>query len=227
VPALDDLDGDMVVVEFMDGEIDSPIITGAITHEQSNRRVIKDGTGWSEGGAGSERGHPEQHEHYVHWKGCELRINDAGDLLIDTVGAYSDPKTEDPAGGAGQVRIRIKDEQKFTVECDGQDVLEVFRDGTGIHVHLGEAAIEQLIFGTTYRTEETVMNTALQLNWATVGTALTSAAGDPVLVAIAPIAAAGLAAAGAVFTLLGTPAGAIGVFESKALTYLSDVSKTE
>jgi hypothetical protein len=152
VPAFDDLDGDMVLVEFMDNEIDSPIITGAITHEQANRRIIQSGTGWSEATAALKRGHPEENEYYLHYKGAEVRINDDGEVLIDTVGAYTDPVTETPTADKGQVRVRVKDNLKFTVECDGVDVLEVFKDGGGVHVHLGEAATESILKGDAFKT---------------------------------------------------------------------------
>jgi len=150
VPGFDDLDGDHVVVQFVEGDPDHPLITGALSHERSNR-IVRVGDGWDEGSSGSERGAPEQGEFYVHHKGAELRINNDGEVLLDTVGAYTEPDTEAPTSDKGQVRIRLKDELRFTVECDGTDVLEVFRDGTGVHIHLGEGATESLIKGDAFK----------------------------------------------------------------------------
>ena len=151
VPALDDLDGDMVIVEFLDNEIDSPMITGAITHEQTNRRIIKDGTGWTEGTAAAQRGHPEQFEYFLHHKGCEVRINDDGEFLIDTVGAYTDPKTESAGTSKGDVRIRVKDTQRLIIAMgDDEDVLEVFKDGSQLRIDLGKGAAERLVLGDAF-----------------------------------------------------------------------------
>lgn len=140
-----DFDGDMVLVDFIERRIEFPIIIGALTHEQT-KRVVAAGTGWAEGDT-SSRGTPEVEEFYISHSGSEIRVNGTGDVLIDTVGANADPVDESPATGAGQMRIRIKDAYHFTVECDGVDVLEVFKDGTGVHIDLGEGATEHIVLG--------------------------------------------------------------------------------
>lgn len=146
VPSLADLDGDNVLVEFVEGRIDHPIITRALSHEQSKRKIIV-GSGWAEGEVTPSRGSPHKDEYYTHHKGTEVRINAKGDLLIDTVGAHDDPAFEIPSLDSGQVRVRLKDGLKFTIECNGTDVLEVFKDAFGVHVDLGEGATEPLIKG--------------------------------------------------------------------------------
>ena len=140
-----EMDGDMVLVDFIESRVDFPIIIGAVSHEQT-KRVVTDGTGWAAGDA-SSRGTPEAGEFYISHSGSEVRVNGNGDVLIDTVGANADPVNEDPSTGAGQMRIRIKDAHRFTVECDGVDVLEVFKDGTGVHIDLGEGATEHIVLG--------------------------------------------------------------------------------
>lgn len=144
------VDGDMVLIDFIERNQDFPIIVGCLPHQQSNRRV-RDGNGWREGDD-SSRGEMRPDEYYVHHYGAEMRINEQGDVLIDTVGAYDDPSTEDDSVSTGQVRVRLKDDLKFTIECDGEDVLEVFKDGTGVHVHLGENAIESIVLGDSFMT---------------------------------------------------------------------------
>ncbi|HET6416667.1 MAG TPA: hypothetical protein VFG22_10270 [Polyangiales bacterium] len=143
-------DGDMVLLDFIEGDIAWPIITHALTHERTNR-VVRTGDGWREGSA-TERGNPKRDELYTHHYGAELRINELGDLLIDTVGAYSDPATEDESVSSGQVRIRVKDSQKLTVAMgDDEDVLEVWKDGSQLRIDLGEGADEKLVLGDTFK----------------------------------------------------------------------------
>lgn len=150
VISFDDLDGDMVLVEFLEGRKDLPIIVGAVNHEASKRLVIA-GEGWQEVELVSSRGKPMQDEYYLNWQGTEIRINRKGDILIDTVGAHDDPVLELPVTGAGQVRIRVKGSQRFTVEMDGVDVLEVSKDGLGnVHIDLGEGATERIVLGDSF-----------------------------------------------------------------------------
>ncbi len=147
VPGWDDLDGDHVVVQYVEGDPDHPMITGAIPHEKTNR-IIRVGTGWDEASAGAERGAPEEDELYIHHKGAELRINNDGEVLLDTVGAYTEPDTEDVTSDKGQIRVRVKDELKVTVECDGVDVLEVYKEAGGqVRIDLGEGAAQRLVLG--------------------------------------------------------------------------------
>lgn len=148
--ALGDLDGDMVLVDFIEANQDYPIIIGALTHERTNR-VLRTGVGWREGESDT-RGNPRRDEFYVHHMGCELRINDRGELLIDSVGAYSDGSTEDASDtGYGQVRIRVKNGQRFTVAIgNDEDVLEVWKDGAQLRVDLGEGADQRIPLGDDY-----------------------------------------------------------------------------
>lgn len=145
VTSYDQVDGDMVIVEFLEGDKDSPAITAAFPHRRTNR-VVVDGTGWSEGDE-STRGAPQRDEYYSHHQGTELRINQSGDVLVDTRGAYSDLETEDPETGQGQIRMRLKEGQKFTVQAGDIDVLEVYEQNGEVHIDLGENATEQLVRG--------------------------------------------------------------------------------
>lgn len=151
VPPLSDLDGDHVIVEFIEGDPGKPLITGALTHARARRLVIA-GSGWDEADAGASRGKPHDSEYYVHHQGAEIRVNDRGDVLIDTVGAHADQEAENPATGGGQVRLRAKGTQRVTIEMDGQDVLEVWRDGAQVRIDLGEGASERLVLGDSFKT---------------------------------------------------------------------------
>jgi len=143
-----DLNGDQVLVGFIENDVGYPVILRSFTHEQTKRLVIGslDSIGWQEGDA-STRGKPYRNEHYTAHYGTEVRINAQGDMLIDTVGAFTDPATEDASGNVGQMRIRVKNSQRFTVEMDGTDVLEVWKDGGQVRVDLGEGATQRIPLG--------------------------------------------------------------------------------
>lgn len=147
----DDMDGDVVLIDFIEGDIDYPIIRGAMEHERTFREVLE-GSGWSEGNGGSERGTAYKDESYRRWAGTEERINAEGDYLLDTVGATDDIVQEQVDADGGQIRFRVKSERRFTVEMDGTDVLEVFVDGGQVRIDLGEGAAQRLVLGDDFRT---------------------------------------------------------------------------
>lgn len=150
--SLANLDGDMVLVDFIEGNADFLIIVGALSHERTNR-LMTSGQGWREGSV-VERGNPKKDEYYLHHYGAEVRINEQGDLLVDTVGAYSDPATEDASATTmGQVRVRVKEGQRFTIAMgDDEDVLEVHKEGSQLRVDLGEGATERIVLGDAFMT---------------------------------------------------------------------------
>ncbi len=148
----DDIDGEMVIVQFVEGDPDFPIITGALVHQKTNRKVLQSPTGrdgWTEGE--QEQGLAYEEEHYLHHHGTEVRINGGGDILIDTTGAYEDAATEDNGAARGNVRMRVKEGQRLTIAMGAdEDVLEVFKDGSQLRVDLGEAADERVVLGDSF-----------------------------------------------------------------------------
>jgi hypothetical protein len=142
----DQYNGEIVIVQFLDGDPHFPIITGSVTHNQAKRR-LKEGGGWSQGTESEQRGFPELGEWFVSHFGLEMRINDSGDLLIDSKGAFTDRETEDSSGDGGEIRIRLKDTKRFTIQVGGVDFLEVWKDGSNLVFDIGEGATENLIRG--------------------------------------------------------------------------------
>ena len=168
-PNLEDLDGDQVLVQFIEGDPEKPIIVGAMSHSKTKRLVIE-GSGWSPGtGGASTRGTPELDERYERYRGTEIRINDNGDMLWDTVAANPvDPDTEvpNPASG-GQVRFRLKgptsgivESQHFVVEIDGTDILDMFETLAGLPRIQMVGGSEQFIRGTTHAANLRTLMTA-------------------------------------------------------------------
>jgi hypothetical protein len=150
---LDDLDGDHVLLDYMDGSIHKPIIVGAYPHAQT-KRIIVEGIGHTEGAGNNEaRGTIYRREAYFRHAGTEARVNGNGDVLIDTVGATDDRVEQDPEAGnsSGHIRVRVKGDRRFTIEMDGEDVLEVWLDGDQVRIDLGEGAGERLVLGDAFR----------------------------------------------------------------------------
>ncbi|WP_196300808.1 hypothetical protein, partial [Streptococcus pneumoniae] len=85
--AYGDLDGDHVLVAFVEGDIDYGVILRAYPHKRTKRLVTGaiDSIGWEEGDDAT-RGTPYRNEYYTAHYGTEVRVNARGDLLIDTVG---------------------------------------------------------------------------------------------------------------------------------------------
>lgn len=152
-PNLEELDGDQVILEYMEGDLEMPLITGSLSHVKTNR-LVKEGVGWAEADQGTSRGTPYQNEKYFRYRGVEVRINDAGDMLIDTVGATTDEVDEVPTVTGGQVRVRVKSTQRFTVQMGNVDVLEVWQDPLTqqVHIDLGENADEEVVRGNKLTT---------------------------------------------------------------------------
>lgn len=143
----DQVDGDMVLVEFIEGNPEFPLISGCLPHQRTNR-IVNSGIGWRESDV-TTRGEMREDELFFHHYGTEIRVNEQGDLLIDTVGAYSDLETEDSSSTTiGQVRVRVKEGQRLTIAMgDDQDVFEVFKDGAQLRVDLGEGADQRIPLG--------------------------------------------------------------------------------
>jgi len=148
-PAFTDLDGDHVLVSFIDNDMESPVIVGALAHARTRRLVVA-GDGWREDGSGAARGEVGENEFYTRHRGTEVRINEQGDLLFDALGATTDEANQSPGSGFGQIRFRVKDSTRFTVEVDGTDVLEVWQDGAQVRIDLGEGAAQRLILGDDF-----------------------------------------------------------------------------
>jgi hypothetical protein len=165
---LGELDGDMVLVDYIEGNPDLPIIIGALPHEQTNR-LVNGETGWREGQGAETRGVPNRDEFYLHHQGAEVRVSETGDVLIDTVGAYEDGSTEDAGADSGQVRVRVKDTQRLTIAMgEDEDVLEVWKDGGQLRVDLGEGASERLVLGDIFKSYIDAQFTRINTFWTSI-----------------------------------------------------------
>ena len=155
------LDGDHVLVSFIENDFDFPVIVRAYTHQLTKRKVVGVAgsalaDGWTPANAATTRGKPSRNELYFAHYGFEFRVNAKGELLIDTVGAFTDIATEDATPNVGQMRFRVKggnSSPKFVVEINGTDVFEVYKDSTGqVRIDLGDGAGERLVLGDSFKT---------------------------------------------------------------------------
>jgi hypothetical protein len=164
----DDMNGDVVLVEFIDTAF--PVITGPWAHEASNRKVI-DGSGWDDSTVDEQRGTPELRERYLRWGGVEVRINENGNVLLDTTGATTDEVEEVPSADGGDVQLRLKQGRTVTVKSGVppfEQILQLSQDpATQLPVvKLGDGT-EPIILGATYTQPELTMLDAL-ITWITV-----------------------------------------------------------
>lgn len=148
VTSLDDLDGDHVIVSFLESDPDMPIIVGSMTHEKTNRGVQ------TQVASPPVPGTPQKDDYYIHHYGAELRIGAEGDLVIDLSRVYgktnADEGEEDQNEGRGSFIVRVKSSERMTVEVNGTPVLEVYRNGGEFRIDLGEAANERIILGDSW-----------------------------------------------------------------------------
>lgn len=151
-PSFADLDGDHVLVSFLEGDSERPVIVGAMTHSRT-RRLVVSGDGWREDGSGAARGEVGENEYYTRHRGTEVRINEQGDMVLDLLGATTDENNQTPSSNTGAFRVRVKGgtASRATIEVDGTDVLEVFKQGSQVRVDLGQGAAQRLILGDDFR----------------------------------------------------------------------------
>jgi hypothetical protein len=129
---------------------------------------------------------------------------------------------------SGEGLIELDGDKDITVKAGERVILDgdkvVAKSGT---VRLGdENATEQLVLGTTFRTNQKTMDTDFLTYLTLLATALTTAGGDPVLASLCSTAATNLVTAGTQVTALAT---SVNTFESGAGSnnYLSQVTNTK
>lgn len=154
ITPLDDLDGDMVLISFVEGDPNYPMIVGALSHERTNRIAVE-GSGWSEGLEGTTRGVPQKNEMYSHHYGTEVRVNHRGDFLVDTVGAYQNVATEDESAAGGLIKLMAKQTEAIKALIGTEEMIKLVQAQATLanttRVALGSEGVSQaFVKGTSF-----------------------------------------------------------------------------
>jgi hypothetical protein len=155
MPSWEHLDGDHVLVDFVGGNPKSPVIVGCEIHPSTKRRVTE-GPGFTIGAPTPTRGIPFREERYVRFSGTELRVNQTGDVLIDTGGADpADPSTEAPKpgpAGGGSVQVALKAEKELLITDDtGVVIMRARKVGGQTRVSLEGGLLRSMVLGEPLR----------------------------------------------------------------------------
>lgn len=164
-----------------------------------------------------------------------------GVVVVGRLWTAADTPPTEAVTDPDEVMLIVEKDHNLRLKVTGTGKVEVDSDDTvtlkSPKVRLGdEAATEQLVLGTTYRTNETTSNTAVQAAHTAANVLDVGAAAQFAVLAnaaVGPLAALkpGFLALQALFVAAAPPeasaASAIGAFEGGAANYLSPVSNTK
>jgi hypothetical protein len=135
------IDGDHVLVGFMDDSFNLPVILGSIPHPSADV-----------GNEGKDPGHrlritqsdgdPDFWKHH----GAFYGVDDAGDFIVDTTEAYSGEDFEDDGkekapkedGSTGNYRVRLPKDARLVVEIEGGASLDLEKKDADTVLTLGD-----------------------------------------------------------------------------------------
>lgn len=208
--------GDRVLVDFVGGNQNAPVIIGVLPHPATNY-----------GGKRADGG-----QRKITWNKAVATIDKGGNVSIKTpntsltIDEKNKVTTINIGGGAAQL-IVDGNNKKIQIKSQGQTVCE-----------LG-AATDAMVLGTTYRNGEAQLNTQLNAQFQTASAQMTAAAAQltaasgPLAIPIVggTLAAPSVASAGSLLVAaaqaLQQAATALNQFESQANTYLSPHNKLD
>lgn len=154
----DDLDGEFVVVDWLDGSILRPVVVGSLPHPKGARvqagLVPQAIPSVTPGEAADLPAGPDGNERYVAHQGLVGRIDRAGNLRLDLAGSgvANDGVTEDaPAGDSGRVDLNLRAGGQLVVRSAGVPVFVVTADADGkVTIDLGRDASERAVLGDRF-----------------------------------------------------------------------------
>lgn len=126
----ENIDGEWVIIDFLEGDLRAPIIIGSYQHPRSRRPQngatpgqLRDSTA---DGRGPEL--PDGIERFLAHQGAILRVDRAGNVVIDTTRATEDDSGETQPGQAGNVDLDLPDGALFVVRFAGGRQIVMRRD---------------------------------------------------------------------------------------------------
>lgn len=149
---IEDLDGDLVVVEFLELDLNRPVIMGSLEHQRGRRSAItKYPTVPVTEGAGYEpRRHSEVGERFVAHQGTTGRIDRGGNVRLDLrrAGVANDDRTYDvPNETAGQLDIALRGGREVIIRNEaGEPIFRVVAQADGtVLMRAGKTTGERLL----------------------------------------------------------------------------------
>jgi len=148
--SMSDLDGDLVVVDFLDADIHRPIIVGQLPHPRTLRAMsTNDGdkyrmARWVSGikFAVTDTG------------GVEVDLSDAGAGTIDTDGSETNT-------GDGSIKVTLADGGEVLIE-DGANVTVTVDSAKAVEVKTSGGTTEKVLQGETLQSDLNTLLTSLQ-----------------------------------------------------------------
>lgn len=147
--SIDDLDGEVVLVDWMEGSIERPVIIGSLEHPRGQRRSL---TGYSTPAPTAPlpvRMHSDLAERFLGHQGTTLRVDRAGCVRLDLrrAGVANDGQTYDAQNeAAGNLDVSLRDQSELLVR--GPSGLPLFRvraQGDEILLDIGAAPAERIL----------------------------------------------------------------------------------
>lgn len=146
---LDDLDGEVVLIDWLDGSIDRPVIVGSLEHPRGIRRNIDSYATPSPSEALAVRNHSDVHERFLAHQGTTARIDRAGCVRLDLrrAGVANDGQTYDAQGeAAGNLDVALRAGSELLVRgVSGLPFLRVRAQGDEILLDIGASPTERIL----------------------------------------------------------------------------------
>jgi len=152
-PSLDAFDGDRVLVQFIEGRLNSPIIMGTTPHPRSARAHAAPGGALPSPGADfAGDAAPDGNERWVGHQGTHARIDRAGNVRVDTTraGVANDDTTQDATNG-GHVDLNLASGASVVLRFGGRAEFRLRVEGEGegqrVVLDIGKGADQRVVLG--------------------------------------------------------------------------------
>lgn len=156
---IDDLDGERVLVGFIDASPTRPVILKALAHPRSARIHLREpATPPAQDAAGTWPAAPAGNERFLAHQGTVVRVDHFGNVVVDTSGAgiANDGETDEAAArdvlDAGRLDINLRSAAALVVRVAGVPLLRLrvrAEDGK-VELDLGESASERAVLGDRF-----------------------------------------------------------------------------
>lgn len=165
---LEDLDGEIVLVDWIERDLDRPIIIGSLEHPRGRRRSISrySPPRVAQGATFGVRQHSDARERFVAHQGTTARLDVAGNARLDLrrAGVANDGKTYDaPGDDAGNLDVSLRNGSEVVIRAeDGAPIFRIRAVAGGISLHIGRGTGERILLAGP--TRETIDDLVARMN---------------------------------------------------------------